>query len=238
MKMRTMLLASLAALAIAAPLARAADVPTKAPPALSYNYPTTKCGLYYGIDTKGSTGTVSNAAVGTQMVQGAIGLNVGYTCPMGAGYWYVDADFDFANLNGSQNGLSLSGPAVFEQRVGFGVPIDMVIAAIPGLQSLQNALPSLQKLPNGVSVVTSNPNIYVSSTFDDVSARFGLQSNRAWLWAANFGIANKVRLSNGVVMEPYAEYMLPNTQTCLGLSIVGGCITEKNRLRAGVKLEF
>lgn len=217
---------------IAAP---ATPIPTKAP---VYSYPTTKCGGYYGLDTKGSTGSVSNSAVGTQMVQGAIGITIGYTCPAMAGYWYVDADFDFANLNGSQNGLSLSGPAVFEQRFGFGVPIDMVISLVPGLSSLTGALPSLAPLPAGTKVVTSNPNIYVSSTFDDVGAKFGLQDNRAWLWAANFGLANKTRLSNGVVMEPYVEYMLPNTQTCLGIAIVGGCLTEKNRIRAGLKLEF
>lgn len=215
----------------------AADVATKAP-ALSYNYPTTKCGMYYGINTSGSTGAVSNAAVGTQVVQAAIGLTLGYTCPMGAGYWFVDADFDFANLNGSTNGFSTSGPAKFEQRFGFGAPVNMIVSLVPGLSSLQNAVPSLIPLPTGVAVVTSNPYLFASVLEEDVGVANGLGSNKAYLISAGFGVGNKTRLTNGVVFDPYVEYIIPSTQNCVGAFIAGGCTKVGSRVDVGMKLEF
>src|SRR5260370_4500143 len=164
--------------------------------------------MYYGVNTMGSTGSVSNAQVGTQIVQGAIGLTLGYTCPMGAGYWFTDADFDFANLNGNANGFSLTGPAMFAQRFGFGAPVDMILSLVPGLNSLQNAVPSLIPLPSGVKVVTSNPYIFGAVHEEDIGVSFGFASNRQWLVSAGFGIGNKIRLSNRVGLHPYGEYIL------------------------------
>lgn len=220
-------------------VARAADLATKAVPTVQpVSYPTTKCGMYLGLDTKGATGTVENAAVGTQMVQGAIGLTIGYTCPTSFGYMFGDADFDFANVNGSQNGLSLTGPAVFEQRFGVGLPMNQLIALVPWLSQLESAVPSLQPLPSGVSVVTSNPNIYLATSWDDVGAQYGLQNFKTFEFSLNFGTGNKIRLSNGIVMEPYIEYEIPGTARCIGMLVTGGCIKEQNRTRVGVKAEF
>jgi hypothetical protein len=237
MKLRTMTLALAAAAAISGP-ALAADLPTKAPAAapINYAYPTTKCGLYYGVNTMGATAAVENAAIGTQTVQGAVGLTLGYTCPVGGGYWFVDADFDFANLNGSANGLSLSGPAMFEQRFGFGAPVPLILGLIPGLSSLQNAVPSLIPLPAGYSVVTSSPYLFASVHEDDTGVALGFAANRAYLISAGFGIGTKTRLSNGVVFDPYAEYVLPSTELCIG--IAGGCVKRGPGVRVGAKLEF
>jgi hypothetical protein len=224
--------------AFLAPGAFAADVATKAiNGTLNYNYPTTKCGLYYGVNTMGSTGAVSNAAIGTQVVQAGIGLTLGYTCPMGAGYWFGDADFDFANLNGSANGFALTGPAMFAQRFGFGAPVDMIMGLIPGLSSLQNAVPSLIPLPTGVNVVTSSPYIFGAVHEEDIGVSLGLSSNKQWLVSAGFGIGNKTRLSNGVVFDPYVEYIMPSTELCVG-PIKTGCTKQGNRMMVGAKLEF
>lgn len=225
----------LAALALLASPAFAADLPVKAPP-LSYQYPSTKCGIYYGVNTMGSTAAVENAAVGTQTVSGAIGLTLGYTCPAGAGYWFVDGMFDFANLNGSANGFALSGPAQFEQRFGFGAPVPLLLSLVPGLASLQNAVPSLIPLPSGTSVVTSNPYLFASIHEDDTGVSLGLAANKAWLVSAGIGIGNKVRLSNGVVFDPFAEYVLPSSEMCVGL--VGGCVKRGAGVRFGAALEF
>lgn len=237
MKMRTMMLALIAACAIV-PLARAADIATKAPPALSYNYPTTKCGLYYGVNTMGSTGSVNNAQVGTQVVQGDIGLTLGYTCPVGAGYWFADASADFANFNGSQNGFSVTGPAMFKERFGFGAPIDLILSLVPGLSALQNAVPSLIPLPTDVKVVTSNPYLFGSFNQEDVGLNFGFASNKQWLVSAGFGIGNKTRLSNGVVFDPFVEYVLPSSRMCFGP--LGGnlCSNKGSQVNVGMILEF
>lgn len=213
----------------------AADLPVKAPIGYS-QYPTTKCGMYYGINTMGETSAVNNAAVGTQFVQGAIGLTLGYTCPLGGGYWFVDGMFDFANLNGSSNGFALTGPAMFEQRFGFGAPVPLLLSLIPGLSTLQNAVPSLIPLPSGVSVVTSFPYLFGSVHEDDVGVSNGFTSNKQYLISAGFGIGNKVRLSNGVVFDPFAEYILPSSQMCIG--ITGNCIQRGAAVRVGAALEF
>jgi hypothetical protein len=237
--MKRILCAVITAFLMAVPAA-ASDLPTKAP-ATAYKYPTTKCGLYYGVDAGGATGAVANAVAGTQMTQGMIGLNVGWTCPVGTvGFWYIDGDFDFHNINGgTTNGLSLfSGPIFLRQRFGVGMPIDQLIAAIPGLSQLQNAVPSINPLPAGVTVTTSNPSIYLAPTWDDVGAKLGLQNFQEIMFGLDIGTSTKIRLSNGIVMEPYAEYLIPSTAKCIGVAIVGGCVKETNRVMAGVKTLF
>lgn len=226
-------LALVFALALIAAPALAADLPVKA---LPYAYPTTKCGIYYGVNTLGSAAAVENAAIGTQTVQGAIGLTLGYTCPVGGGYWFVDGMFDFANLNGSTNGLALSGPAQFEQRFGFGAPIPLILSLIPGLAALQNAVPSLIPLPAGTTVVTSSPYLFGSIHEDDTGVSAGFAANKAYLISAGFGIGTKTRLSNGVVFDPFAEYVLPSSELCVG--IAGGCFKRGSGIRVGAALEF
>lgn len=235
MKLRTTLLAITAVTALFGP-ASAADLPTKALPAINYAYPTTKCGAYYGVNTMGATSAVENAAIGTQTVQGGVGLTLGYTCPVGGGYWFVDADFDFANLNGSANGFNASGPAMFAQRFGFGAPVPLLLGLIPGLSSLQNAVPSLIPLPAGTAVVTSSPYLAVSLHEDDTGVSNGFSANKSYLISAGFGLGTKTRLSNGVVFDPYAEYVLPSTELCVG--IAGGCFKRGPGVRVGAKLEF
>ena len=214
----------------------AADLPTKAPTGFA-TYPV-GCGMYYGVNTMGETAAVQNAAVGTQFVQGAVGLTLGYTCPMGSsgGYWFADGMFDFANLNGSSNGFALTGPAQFEQRFGFGAPVNLILSLVPGLQSLQSAVPSLIPLPTGVNVVTSFPYLFGSVHEDDVGVSNGFAANKQYLISAGFGIGNKIRLSNGVVFDPFAEYILPSSQMCIG--ITGGCIQKGPAVRVGAALEF
>lgn len=227
----------LAALALSTALcapALSADMPTKA---LGYSqYPTTACGLYYGANTMGSANAVNGAAAGTQTVQGAIGLTIGYTCPAGGGFWFVDGMFDFSNINGGNtNGLSLSGPAQFEQRFGFGAPIPLLISLIPGLSSLQNALPSLIPLPTNVTVTTTSPYAYVGIHEDDTGVAVGLAANKQYLTSVGFGIGTKTRLSNGVVFDPFAEYVLPSSQMCIGAP---GCVNRGPGVRVGAAIEF
>lgn len=239
--MKKIILAAAFAASLFAPALAADNLPTKAP-ALPYQYPTAKCGFYYGVDGGGSTGAIANSVAGTQMTQGYIGLTVGWSCPAGAvGFWYTDADFDFHNINGGNTaGLSaFSGPALFKQRFGFGMPFDKLIAAIPGLSQLQSQLPSISGLlPSGQNVVSSNASVYLATTWDDVGAKFGLQNFQTFEFGLDVGISMKTLVSNGMVLEPYVEMLIPSTAQCIGRSIVGGCIKETNRTMAGVKWLF
>jgi hypothetical protein len=221
------------------PTANAADLPLKAkPPQTGFATYPVGCGMYYGLNTMGETSAVTDTKVGTQFVQGAIGLTLGYTCPMGlaGGYWFVDGMFDFANLNGSANGLSLSGPAQFEQRFGVGAPVSLLLNLVPGLSSLQNAVPSLIPLPAGVAVVTSFPYLFAGLHEDDVGVSNGFAANKQYLISTGFGLGNKTRLSNGAVFDPFVEYILPSSQMCIG--IAGGCVKRGAALRVGAALEF
>lgn len=199
--------------------AMAADLPTKA---LSYAYPSTKCGLYYGIGTGLSTSSVTNAQAGTQIVQGAIGLTLGYTCPVGGGYWFADGSANFANLNGSANGFNLSGPAQFSERFGFGAPVNTLVSLIPGLSTLQNAVPSLPALPAGIGVITTSPYIAFALHQDDTGVGIGLAYNKQYMLSGGIQLGAKTRLTNNLVWDNYAEYTLPSTEVCVG--ITAGCV--------------
>src|ERR1700756_5685365 len=123
---------ALAAGLILTSAAHAADLPSKAAPKLANPFATPydlgHCGAYFGINSTLTSTGVNGAAVapGTQIQQGAIGGTLGYGCPISAAngsFWFVEALADVTNLNGSTNGLSLSGPASFTERFGVGSPL-------------------------------------------------------------------------------------------------------------------
>lgn len=218
--------------------AYAADMVKKAAAsAFGDGYPTTKCGMYYGVDTQGMTGEVNNAAIGTQTTQGSIGLIVGYTCPVGAqAFWFVDGLFNVANLNGSANGFAATGPAVFEQRFGFGSPIGNLLSMLPGASVLNGlAVPSLLPLPAGVTAGATNPYLFVGLHEADIGAQIGLVSNREWLVSYGFGIGAKTRFSNGVVGDVFAEYDLRSSGMAFGPA---GKVSLGNVVRLTGALEF
>lgn len=216
MKMRTMMLALIAGLAMTS--AHAADnLPVKTFASIGSGYPSTKCGMYYGLNSMGSAGAVNGAAVGTQVVQGDIGVTLGYSCPLssdGGTFAFVDGMFDFSNLNGNTNGLALSGPATFEQRVGFGSPISSMLNLFPSLSF--PALPSLPTLPSGVTAGPAYPYLFASLHEQDISATVGLGSNKEWLISPGIGIGAKIRLSNNVVFDPFAEWQMRSNSVFVG----------------------
>lgn len=236
--MRKALLIALASTCLSG-AAFAADMAVKANP-LTAGYPTVHCGMYYGVNTAGSTAFMSNAVVGTQVAQAAIGLTVGYSCPLsadGSSFAFIDGDFDIANLNGNSNGFAFTGPLKFEQRVGFGTPISTMLNVIPGFSSLP-AVPSLIPLPAGVSVNTSSPYIFVGLHEDDVGQFNNLAANKEYLISVGFGIGLKTRLSNQVVFDPYVEAILPSTRACIGPLTGSACTQATNQYNVGFKLEY
>jgi len=92
----------IAALALLTSSAFAADLPTKAVNPFGNAYPTTKCGMYYGVGTGGSATSVTGAAVGTQMIGGELDAILGYTCPLGSqGFWFVEGSVGIINPFGN-----------------------------------------------------------------------------------------------------------------------------------------
>lgn len=213
--------------------AMAADLPTKAP-AFPSAYPTTQCGIYYGLGTGGSAGAVNGAVVGTQIVQGQLDAILGYTCPLGAqGFWFVEGSIGINNVNGSANGLALSGPLVAIERVGAGSPINALFNPF----GTNLSMPSLPLLPSGVSQLSAQPYAFAGLVEQDISVQLGLAgANKQWLVAPLLGAGLLTRLSNGVVVDTWAGWQMNSQSFCPG----GGtaCAKLGNAGRVGVSFKF
>jgi hypothetical protein len=211
----------------------AADLPVKAVP-LPSGYPV-GCGYYFGAGTAGSAGAVNGAAVGTQIVQGELDAVIGYTCPFATNaFWFAEASAGINNLNGSVNGLALSGPAVLRERVGVGSPISSVFN--PFGTSL--SVPSLPLLPNGVTAnPLAQPYAFVGLEEQDMTPQLGNgHSGQVWVLSAMVGVGLLTRLSNNVVVDTWAGYE-PRSQTfCPGNGIA--CASLGNRGVAGVTFKY
>lgn len=220
--------------------AMAGDMPTKAAPSSQGfgPYPTNGCGLYYGINALGSATVVANAPVGAQTIGGDIGGTLGYACETSkAGtFYFVEALADFQNLNGSQNGLSLTGPAHLEQRIGFGGPLNQMIGALlPSLGT--TTLPTLPLLPTGVIAGPSKQYIYAALNEDDVSASFGKGSSHDWLISPEVGVGMLSRLSNNVVADVWAGFKMQSQAMCLG-GVTGTCPKLGTGFATGVSFKY
>jgi opacity protein-like surface antigen len=195
----------------------AADLPIKAPQQVFGPYPVNGCGLYYGINSMGSANAIAGGPVGGQIVQGDIGLTLGYTCALSpnGSFWFVEGNFDWANLNGSQNGFSMTGPLHLQQRAAFGSPLNSLLSQIfPVTNSL--AVPPLPVLPNGITAGPGAAYAFVALDEQDISASFGLKSNRDWMISPGFGIGMLYRLSNNVVADVSVMYKMQTNAVCLG----------------------
>lgn len=218
------ILLAAAGIALAGPV-MAADLSTKAP--LFGAYPTTKCGMYYGVGTGGAATSVTGAAVGTQMISGDLDAILGYTCPLGAsGFWFVEGSIGITNLNGSINGLAASGPMVLIQRAGAGSPINALIN--PFGNSL--AVPSLPLLPNGVTAGPALPYFFAGL----VEQQLDVATSKQWLIAPLIGAGFNYRLSNGSVADVWAGWQLNSQSICT----LGNCGHSGNGGRVGVAFKF
>ncbi len=197
--------------------ASAADMPLKAAlkPA---GYVAGGCGAYYGLNTMGIAGSLNNGIPGASIMQGDIGATLGYGCPIGTtpgSFWFVEGNFDWANINGSANGIGLTGPAHFEQRAAVGGPISNLLNVFPNLFN-GLAVPALPTFPNGVTGGPQFPFLFVSLHEQDIGAQLGVMQNREWLISPGVGIGLESRLSNGVVADVTAQWKLDSSGMAFG----------------------
>lgn len=223
----------------------AGDLATKAPKFVnpfSQPYDMGHCGGYFGINTIGSTSSVTgtNVLPGTQVVQGGIGGQVGYGCPINAAngsYWFAEVMADVTNLNGATNGFSLSGPASFTERFGAGTPLNSIIGMIaPNAGS--PAVPNLPTLPNGVTAGPAFPYAFVALHETDISLSNGLSQNREWLISWGIGLGARYRLSNQLVADVFAEYKVDTQSVCVGPLGGSGCVKPGQGAMVGVAFDY
>lgn len=204
-------------------------------PGIFGTYAAGGCGLYAGLNTMGAATSVSGAAPGTVVAQGNVGAEIGYGCPIGTtagNFWFAEGIFDWANLNGSSAGLSLTGPAHFEQRLGLGSPISTLLNLFPGFNGL--SVPSLPSLPSGITYGPSYPYVFASVHEQDILAGVGGNSSAAWLVSPGLGLGLQSRLSNGVVADVYAEWVLASN----GLSVGPSKVSLGNEALVGLQLKY
>lgn len=229
-----LLLAALAAIITTS--AFAADLPTKAPKySLLAGYPEKHCGLYYGAGTGGSAGSVNGSVVGAQIVQGELDAIVGYTCPFATdAFWFVEGSVGFNNLNGSVNGLAMSGPLVLMQRAGAGSPINSLFNPFGANLSL----PSLPTLPNGVTPGAASGYFFAGMVEQDIAAQLGLDiHSHQWVIAPMIGFGLLTRLNgNAAVIDTWAGWQMNSQSFCPG----GGtsCAKLGNAARVGVSFKY
>jgi len=242
------------AILLSAGYARASDVNSPAATALKTlqtGYPT-KCGWFIGVGIGGSAGAVTTNIQGTQIVQGDLGLNGGYTCPFGTyGFWFVEASGGIANLNAGTtlantgtgiSGLNLNGPAVFMERFAFGSPLNQMLGGLlPSgtnfLTALNAAMPSVPLLPTGVTLSPANIYMFAGVVEADYGASLGLINQHQWMVSPIIGVGNLARASNNVMLDTWAGFQFGSTNSiCPG----GGsaCAKLGNMVRVGTSLKY
>jgi opacity protein-like surface antigen len=229
MKIRSLAIAAALACVSAA---HAADMPTKASPLTGI--PLAGCGTYFGLNTMGMAGAMNNTGVpGASVVQGEIGGQIGYTCTNANGnFWFVEGMFDFANINGQSQGLSLSGPVDLFQRAGIGTPIASMLSLFPTLGTLST--PTLPILPAGVTAGPGVAYLYAGVHEQDVSAQLNAATNRVWSISPEVGVGIRYRLSNAVVADTFVGTQFRGQGVCIG----GVCSGTGNAVRVGFSLNY
>lgn len=243
--MKFRLLAALAMLA--ASHAFAADIPVKAPvtqsPFFSAAYPYQSSGLFFGVYTEGTGGSVSAnvpvAGVGPASLTtttAAVGGTVGWAwgrkdSPIA---YTVEADFGVTNFNGNNSGLSLQGPLSFEQRFTIFTPFNNILSALPNLPNLLGTVPPFPPLQPGLNASNLQMGIGFGIKEKDVSLGFaGLNSGKVWRVMPAIRLVAMEQLSNGTALRAYVETALPDKGKIIG-PVPGASATLGPEITAGI----
>jgi hypothetical protein len=228
-------------------IATAADLPTKAPPftPLTSGYPYQSSGFYFGVYTEGGGGSVNASVPGVgsaslTTTSADVGGSVGYAWG-GKGspiFLAVEAMFGWTNINGSTQGLSLSGPASFEQRFKAGTPLASLWNLLPGMPNL-GAIPPFPAVPIGVTTTPAQAYFMVGIHEQDISTNFpGLASGREWRIAPSIGIGLMEQWSNNVAVDAWVETIFPDKSVCVGPAGSAACAGLGQQVKVGLSFLY
>lgn len=243
MKLKSILLSIILGLGSLS-LAHAADMPMKADPSIFNGYPATN-GLYFGLYTIAGGGSANvsaavapgvnvNSLVTNQIEAGGL-IGYAWNSPSSAYFLAVEAMFGWDNFNGSAPGLSLSGPADFQQRFMVGAPLAQIASVLP--LSLPT-VPPFPALANGATVTNIKPYIFGAIREQDVSLNFGAASNTDWEFSPGFGVGALGQWTNGIVIDVFAEMLFPQKGQCVGSGIPSACGGIGTQYLAGLAVKF
>lgn len=231
MKMRTMMLALIAACAIT-PAARAADIVTKAPPAASNfslgAYPTLN-GLIVGLYTEGGGSSVTATAPGVPSASlttttAAVGLTLGYmwtprNSPVSLS---IEGDVCAQNFNGNNAGFSVSGPVCLEGRAMAFAPWQKLLAALPNFPNPFSAISAFTFTPGVTPVGNAIAGIGGGFYARDISTAFdGVQAGKVWRIDPELVFMNVQPLSNGTALRGGIKLDFPGQGKIFGATPAG-----------------
>lgn len=232
-----------AAIALTAAPVFAADLPVKAPaPVLSPAFDGS--GFYYGLFGRlgagDASGTVPGGQVGLTTTYGEIGLLGGYNRAIGNNRSiFIEADIGWKNINGgSTSGLNIfGGPLSVDVLAAVTVPMDQVMAFMPGFLGNGSALPAF---PVPAGVTAKNIHMYVGPDVHiyDASAALGLAQNKEWIVQWGGAIGMLTQYSNGMVVDSRVAMFAANNSVCAGPVNNLACVKPGDTVLGTIALRF
>jgi hypothetical protein len=241
--------AALAVTALAG-AAQAADIATKAPassPFFSTTYPYQSTGIFFGIYTAGTGGSVAATVPGVGAASlttttAEIGGTVGWAWGQkGSNLAYtLEGDFGVTNFNGNQAGLSLQGPLSFEQRFTVFAPLSSIMSAIPNLPNIFGTVPPFTPLQPGVTASNIQSGIGFGVKEKDISTSFAgvVGANKVWRIEPAVRLVAMEQLSNGTALYAYAETAFPDKGRVFGPAGTGTSVVLGPEYTAGVGVRW
>lgn len=230
---RTMMLALAAGLISTAAIAGdiASPTPAKATAAAVpwlNGYPYGSNGFFVGIFTEGGGGPVNASVPGVNPASlttttAGIGLSAGYAWGNKNSQLAYSLEGKVAanNINGANQGFSVSGPVSFEGTGYVWMPVSLIQTTL-GLLNFPNPFASIAPFPvNPAGITASNIQAGFGAGFraEDVTiAYFGAGSNKAFSFAPKIEFALMEQLSNGSALREYVEGVFETKAAILGVN--------------------
>jgi hypothetical protein len=248
MKMRMMTYAAIAAVSFTVSAHAADNLPTKAPAAAAsfFNpYPYGTSGFFVGLFTEGGAGSVSGSVAGANSAsltstQAGAGLTIGYAWGRAGSpvAYSLEGDFGWTNFNGSTAGLTLSGPAAFEQRFVVFTPLASVLNMLPLLNTALGTVPPFPALTGNLTASNLQVGLMAGIDENDISVNFpGLASNSEWAVAPMIGLVSMEQLSNGAAVRSWVKNVFAERGVCAG-PIANACASRGDTVKVGIGIYY
>lgn len=246
---RTMLYALIAG-TVAISTAQAADLPVKAAapaasPFFSSAYPYQSSGLFFGVYTGGTGGSVTANVPGIPAnslttTTAAFGGTVGYAFGQKGSMvsYTLEQDFGVTNFNGNNQGFALQGPLEMETRFTVFTPFSNLQTLLPSFPNLFGTVPPFAPVQPGVTQCCLQVGFAGAVKFKDISSSYlGVASNKLWRVEPAVRAVAMEQLSNGTALYAYAEAAFPTNGKVLG-PVPGSTATLGNEYTAGVGVRW
>lgn len=245
MKIRNLMIA---AASLFATSSMAADLPVKATPASTFfssTYPYMSSGMFFGVYTGGTVGSVTASVPGIPANSlttstAAFGGTLGYAwgSKTSTVSYTLEQDIGVTNFNGNNQGLSVQGPLELETRVTVFTPFSNLQSLLPNFPNLFGTVPPFSPVAPGVTQCCLQVGFAGGVKFKDISSAYlGVASNKIWRIEPVIRAVAMEQLSNGTALYAYAEAAFPTDGKVVG-PVPGSTTALGNEYTAGVGVRW